>query len=595
MTQQQGRFLPLIVAISIIIGILVGTLSASLFSKGRLNVFHSSSNKLTDLFYLVNDEYVDSVSIPGLVEKSLPIILQQLDPHSVYISPQEVESSMQDLEGSFSGVGVQFTIYHDTVRVVSVVKGGPSESAGIKAGDKIVNVDGKPFVGDSLTNDLVMKNLNGKKGSTVKLQILRNGQDKPLHFSINRGDVPVNSISAAYKLDDNTGYIRINTFGKYTFSEFWTAMAKLCDQHIDNLVLDLRGNPGGYMQPAIQIANEFLKKDQLIVYTEGRKSPREDFRCNGRGAYQELPLVVLVDETSASASEILSGALQDNDRATIVGRRTFGKGLVQVPIEFNDGSMVRLTTARYYTPSGRCVQKPYKPGEDEEYFADLLMREQHGEFYSADSIHIEGETYQTLLGRTVYGGGGIMPDVFTPADTIGITPYFRDAYIGGYIFQFAYDFTDRHRKELEKISEEKELTDFLNRHNIVGDFATYAEKNGLKRNTAQLMKSATLFKKHLTGSIINDVLGEEATYMFQNHGDATVQKALQLVRDGRTFPVVEQKAARLAPAHARGVMLPYSVFGHHGAGMANAYAPCPYLLSPYALCPYSRNKRFDIA
>lgn len=595
MTKQQERFVPLIVAISIVIGILVGTFSSALFSRGRLSVINSSSNKISDLFYLINDEYVDSVSIPDLVEKSLPTILQQLDPHSVYISKEDVEASMQNLEGSFSGVGVQFTIYKDTVRVVRVVKGGPSESAGIQAGDKIIAVNSKPFVGDTLTNDMVMKELKGPNGSNVKLDVLRAGKAQPLSFTISRGDVPVNSISAAYKLDSHTGYICISTFGKYTFSEFWSAMAKLNVQGFDNLVIDLRGNPGGYMQTAIQIANEFLAKDKLIVYTEGRKSPREDFYSDGRGAYQQLPLVILVDETSASSSEILAGALQDNDRATIIGRRTFGKGLVQVPIEFSDGSMLRLTRARYYTPSGRCVQRPYKMGEKEEYYADVFLREQNGELYNEDSIHLKGEKYKTTLGRTVYGGGGIMPDIFIPADTLGMTSYFREAYIGGYIYQFAYDYTDRHRKELAQYSDAKDLAHYLSGKYLPEAFAQYAADNGLKRRNVLLSQSYDLFKRFIISSIINDVLDEEATYIYQNQNDPIIKRALHIIESGNAFPSAEQKEAYTGSLHR-----PWNSFGYMAThpGMSNYawnYSSNPLYLFDFVPCQTYQNRLYVLA
>ena len=548
-------------------------------------MINSSSNKINDLFYLINDEYVDSVSIPDLVEKSLPTILQNLDPHSVYISANEVESSMQELNGSFSGIGVQFTIYRDTVRIVSIIKGGPSESVGLKAGDKIVAIDGKPFVGDSLSNDMVMKRLKGTKGSNVKVDILRNGSRQPISYNISRGDVPISSIRAAYKITDDTGYIRISTFGSNTLTEFWSAMAKFNMQGLKSLILDLRGNPGGYMEPAVQIANEFLAKNKLIVYTEGYKAPREEQRSDGRGAYQNLPLVVLVDESSASASEILSGALQDNDRATIVGRRTFGKGLVQVPIEFKDGSMIRLTRSRYYTPAGRCVQKPYKAGQDDEYQADLLLREESGEYYNEDSIHVHGEKYYTSIGRVVYGGGGIIPDVFTPADTIGMNSYFREAYIGGHIFQFAYNFTDTHRNELEAFTQEPMIASYLEQKNLPEIFAQFAESNGLKRRNLMLKKSEKLFRQQITANIINDVLGEQAAQIYLNQNDVMIQRALQIIAEGKAFPEANTKVALRNQTKGDAIRQPYT-FVHY------AYAPPMPLLKHFAICTTRKNKPY---
>ena len=537
MTKNQTRFVPLLVSVGVIVGILIGSFFASHFSGRKLSIINTSTNKINDLFHLIDDEYVDSVSIPDLVEKSMPEILKQLDPHSTYISAKDVEASMQDLKGSFSGIGVQFTVYKDTVRVIKVVKGGPSEGVGLRAGDRIVNIDGKAYVGDTITADATRNRLKGQKGSQVRLGVLRPGQKQMLSYVVTRGDVPVKSITAAYKVSESVGYIRINSFGDNTYSEFLSALAQLNTQGFRGLILDLRGNLGGYMQPAVQIANEFLPKNRLIVYTQGRKSPREDFRSDGRGSYQNLPLVVLVDETSASASEILSGALQDNDRAMIVGRRTFGKGLVQVPIEFQDGSMLRLTKARYYTPSGRCVQKPYKLGDEEDYEADLLLREKHGEYYNPDSIKTSGQKYKTVHGRFVYGGGGIIPDVFIPADTLNMTSYFREAYLNGLLYQLAYVFTDNRRKQLSSISGLDDMITFLKRSSLVEDFATYAEKNGVRRRPRMLIQSRTLFERYLISNILADAIDDEAAIMYTNRSDAAVQTAVKLIHDGKAFPV----------------------------------------------------------
>lgn len=532
----SSRFFPLIVALGVVLGILIGSFYANHFSGKRLNIINTSSNKLNDLLHLIDDQYVDSISISDLVEKSLPQILKELDPHSTYISAKDVEASMQDLKGSFSGIGVQFTIYKDTVRVIKVIHGGPSESAGLQAGDRIVSIDGKSYVGKEVTNEETMKRLKGPKESTVKLGIVRSGKSAPIFVSIMRGDVPLKSIDAVYMADSSTGYIRINSFGDTTYPEFLAALAKLNQQGFKGLIIDLRGNLGGYMAPAVQIANEFLPKNRLIVYTEGRKSPREEYTSDGRGTYQSLPLIILVDEGSASASEILAGAIQDNDRGMIVGRRSFGKGLVQVPIEFRDGSMLRLTKARYYTPSGRCVQKPYTPGEEEEYEQDLLLRAEHGEYFSADSIKTEGEKYKTRIGRIVYGGGGIIPDVFVPRDTTDITPYFKEAYLRGLMYQFAYDYVDNYRAKFRHVSDLEQVTAFLDKHNIVEDFASFAEKNGLKRRNLMIQKSRKLFKYYLYNYIISDLMDTETSVRFANMEDSTVQKALQLLRNGEAFP-----------------------------------------------------------
>lgn len=541
-------------------GILIGNFYANHFSGNRLNIINTSSNKLNVLLHLIDDQYVDTVNIPDLVEKSLPQILKELDPHSTYVGAAEVEESMEELKGSFSGIGVQFTIYRDTVRVVKVIKGGPSEHSGIMAGDCIVSVDGKAYVGKDVTNEETMKRLKGPSETTVKLGIKRHGKPELLNYSIVRGDVPLHTIDAVYMLDETTGYIRINSFGETTYPEFLSALAKLNGEGMGGLVIDLRSNLGGYMAPAVQIANEFLPVDRLIVYTEGRKSPREEYTSDGRGTYPTLPLVILVDEGSASASEILAGAIQDNDRGIIVGRRTFGKGLVQVPIDFPDGSMLRLTKARYYTPSGRCVQKPYTPGDEEEYAADLLLRAEHGEYFTADSIKTDGEKFETRGGRTVYGGGGIIPDIFIARDTLGMTSYFMEAHRTGLMFTFAYDFVDRHRSRIGAETDLDAISAYLNRQDVVEQFARFAEKNGLKRRNIMLRKSEKLFKEYLYGYIVSDLLDTEGAVRYANLTDPAVLKAVSLMQRGETFPVLPQAGGPQAKAGHRAF-----VFGRHMA------------------------------
>ena len=433
---KSYRYTPLLVAIGVMIGIIIGNFYANHFSGKRLNIINSSSDKFNSILHIIDDQYVDSVNIANLVEESLPEILKKLDPHSVYIPASEAEKSMQDLKGSFVGIGIQFMIYDDTIRVVKVLEGGPSQSVGLEAGDRIVTINGKAAVGKNISSEDVQKKLKGPNGSVVRVGILRSNSKRLQNYSISRGAVPLKSVDAAFMTESNIGYIRIGNFGEATYSEFLAALATLSNSKLESLIIDLRGNLGGYMSPAVQIANEFLPKGRLIVYTQGRKSPREDFTSNGRGAYQSLPLVVLVDESSASASEILAGAIQDNDRGLIIGRRSFGKGLVQIPIEFNDGSMLRLTKARYYTPSGRCVQKPYTPGDEKDYEQDLILRAEHGEYFNQDSIKTSGQAFHTLKGRVVYGGGGIIPDIFIARDTLGINSYFRSAYLSGLIHPF---------------------------------------------------------------------------------------------------------------------------------------------------------------
>lgn len=533
---RNYRFIPLLVALGVIFGILIGSFYANHFSGKRLNIINTSSDKLNSLLHIIDDQYVDSVNIADLVEKSLPQILKELDPHSAYIPAKDAEASMQDLKGSFSGIGVEFTVYRDTARIVRVLPGGPSESVGLQAGDRIVTIDGKKYVGKDVDAEGIRKRLTGDAGTTVRIGVVRANSAGIKAYSVVRGDVPLKSIDAAYMVDDQTGYIRINNFGDTTYPEFLAALATLNAHHFENLILDLRGNLGGYMAPAVQIANEFLPKNRLIVYTQGRKSPREEYTSDGRGAYQTMPLVILVDESSASSSEILAGAIQDNDRGMIVGRRTFGKGLVQVPIEFNDGSMLRLTKARYYTPSGRCLQKPYVPGEEEEYEQDLLLRAEHGEYFYRDSIKTNGQEYKTRIGRIVYGGGGIIPDIFIPRDTTGYTSYFKEAYLRGLIFQFAYVFVDEHRDEMSKEQTLDGLLKYLDRQNVVNQFAVFAAKNGLKRRNRMIRTSHTLLEGYLYDNIIDNVQGIEKAIEYANQTDPAVKSALELFSKHEAFP-----------------------------------------------------------
>jgi carboxyl-terminal processing protease len=381
------------------------------------------------------------------------------------------------LEGHFSGVGIQFTIQQDTVHINSVIQGGPSEKVGLMAGDRIVTVDDSVFVGKEIRNETVMRTLKGPKDTQVKLGIKRTSEKNLLNFTITRGDIPQNTIDATYMLSNDFGYIQVSKFGRNTYVELLNALALLNHKGCKGLIVDLRGNTGGYMEAAIRTVNEFLPQGKLIVYTQGRKSPRTETYANGTGSCQKMPIVVLIDEASASASEIFAGAIQDNDRGMIVGRRSFGKGLVQEPISLDDGSAIRLTIARYYTPSGRCIQRPYENGKDENYEMDLLTRYAHGEFFSQDSIkQNENLRYSTGLGRPVYGGGGIMPDIFVPQDTIGQTSYLKSVLNKGLILQYAFQYTDNNRKKLAKYEDEKSLLDYLYRQRVIVDqFVNYAQ------------------------------------------------------------------------------------------------------------------------
>lgn len=537
MKNNSTRFIPFLLAICLIAGIAIGTFYANHFSGNKLGIINTSSNKLNALLRIIDDQYVDTVNISDLVEEAMPQILSELDPHSSYIPAKDLEAVTADLKGSFSGIGIQFTIQNDTIHVNSVIQGGPSEKVGLMAGDRIVEVDDSAFVGKIVTNEEAMKRLKGEKGSKVKLGVYRPGEKELLHFTVVRGNIPVKSIDAAYMINDKVGYVKVNKFGETTYPELLIALAKLAQKNCEGLIIDLRGNTGGYMAAAIQMVNEFLPNNRLIVYTQGRKSPREDYNSNGTGSNQKMPLVVLVDEGSASASEIFAGAIQDNDRGTIIGRRSFGKGLVQQPIEFSDGSAIRLTIARYYTPSGRCIQKPYEKGKESEYELDLLTRYEHGEFFSADSIkQNETEVYHTRLGRPVYGGGGIMPDIFVPQDTTGMTSYFRMAANRGLIIRYTFDYTDQNRSTLQKYDTSEKMEEYLKKQNLLNNFATWAEKKGLKRRNNLMAKSRQLFEMSLYGNIIYNMLGMEAYVEFLNETDKTVLKAVEILEKGESFP-----------------------------------------------------------
>lgn len=533
---KSNRFTPLFMAISVVAGIMIGYFFANHFSGNRLNIINNGSSRLNNLLHIIDDQYVDSVNIDDLVDKAIPQILAELDPHSVYISAEDVQKANASLQGSFSGVGIEFVIREDTIRVQGVIKNGPAEKAGILAGDKIVSVDDKPFVGKVVTDSEAQRRLKGPKGSKVKIGVTRFGEKGVKYFVVTRADIETRSISATYMLNDTTGYIRIKSFGEKTYAEMLASLAKLSQEGFSNLVIDLRDNSGGYLESAVNMIQEFLPKDRLIVYTEGRKSPRREYRSNGRGAYQDIPLVILINEGSASAAEIFAGAIQDNDRGTIIGRRSFGKGLVQQQIAFPDGSEIRLTVARYYTPSGRCIQKPYVMGDESDYNKDILSRYEHGEFFSQDSIKHTGPAYHTQKGRTVYGGGGITPDIFVPEDTSAVTSYYKEAVMSGMILQFAYNYTDINRPRLRTFTEMMQLAAYLRSQNMVNQFVDYADKNGLQRRNLMVRKSHNLLEQYIDSRVIYNMLDEQALNEYLNQNDATVLRALQVFREGKATP-----------------------------------------------------------
>ncbi len=533
MKNKWKALLPILFAAAIAIGIILGSqITHYVFTKNQKRIsadymFPFSTSKLQSIIDLIDYEYIDPIDIDSINEKLIPELMNQLDPHSVYIPAKDRMLGSDDLNGSFSGIGVQFNIQSDTVTVISVINGGPSQRQGLQAGDRIISVDDSVFVGKTINNEKVVRTLRGEKGTKVKLGIKRWTSDKILYYTITRGDVPVKTVDVAYMIAPQIGYVKIGGFGAQTYSEFIAAMKELKKQQATKFIFDLRGNPGGYLQAAIQMVNEFLPKKSLIVYTEGRAFAREDYFADGKGLFQREEFVVLIDEWSASASEIFAGAMQDNDRAIIIGRRSFGKGLVQEEVPLADGSAVRLTVAKYYTPSGRCIQKPYKKGDAEGYQKDIVNRYLHGEFSNKDSIkQIDTVTYKTKSGRVVYGGGGILADIFIPRDTINQTPYYNKLVNEGYIYEFAFRFTDNHRAQLRQFKDWKSLLSYLEQQPLLEDLIAFSEKKGVKKNIQQITKSEPLLKKLLYSFIANNTIGDSAYYPIMNMQDEMLKEAI---------------------------------------------------------------------
>lgn len=536
--------LPIIASLAMALGIMLGVMlprenkasnSQGVAESGVPTVCvpagSSNFNKLNYVLYLLKSMYVDSIKTDELTEKIIPRVLEELDPHSTYVPKDEVEMTNSDLEGSFSGIGVQFNIQNDTIMVVDVISGGPSEKVGILPGDRIIEVNDSSFVGKDINNNKVLKTLRGPKDTKVNVGIKRNSSKETLYFTITRGDIPVNSVDIAYPITPKIGYIKVSRFGANTYNEFVTELTKLKKQGCEQFMIDLRYNSGGYLHAAIKMINEFLEKDELIVYTEGRSYAREDAIANGKGMFKNMPVCVLINEWSASASEIFAGAIQDQDRGIIVGRRSFGKGLVQQQMPLFDGSEVRLTIAHYYTPSGRSIQKPYEGGNLEEYEKDILNRYEHGEFFSSDSI-VAGDSikYYTREGRVVYGGGGIMPDYFVPQDTTGHTPYYTEAQNKGYTYSFAFQYSDKNRNTLKKFKDYNDLCAYLDKENINLQFYKYAESKGLTSETAGQVEAADLINNILKAYICRNILGESAFYPILNSKDETIIKALEVMQ-----------------------------------------------------------------
>lgn len=526
---------PLVISIAIVLGIVIGNyISTKKFTLDK-------DRKINAVLNLIQSEYVDSIDVKDLVEQAIPAIIGNLDPHSYYIPASDIRAENEKLDGSMSGIGVSFFMMNDTANVDQVIPNGPAEKVGMLAGDRIISVNGESIVGGTLTAEGIRSKIRGEKGTKVRIGVKRNTSKKTLTFTITRDDIPMNTIDVSYMLDDKTGYIKIAQFGKNTYDEFFAALSKLKKDGASRYIVDLRGNPGGYMEMAILMVNEFLEQGELIVYTKGRKE-REDIQVwsDDQGSFHDAQVAVLIDEYSASASEIMAGALQDNDRGLVVGRRSFGKGLVQKQIYLPDSSAIRLTIARYYTPSHRCIQKDYTLGDEDDYSKELYDRYSHGELYSADSIKVDkSKIFRTANGRIIYGGGGIVPDIFVPNDTTGITTYYRAVANLGLLQQYVYTYVDINRDQLKNVKTVKQLMGMMPSDDaLTYDFVCYARDNGVPMRWYYINLSRSLIARQLRALVIRDVLGSEEFYRYYNHTDNTVNAALKALNDGKgKFPI----------------------------------------------------------
>lgn len=526
---------PLVISIAIVLGIVIGNyISTKKFTLDK-------DRKINAVLNLIQSEYVDSIDVKDLVEQAIPAIIGNLDPHSYYIPASDIRAENEKLDGSMSGIGVSLFMMNDTANVDQVIPNGPAEKVGMLAGDRIISVNGESIVGGTLTAEGIRSKIRGEKGTKVRIGVKRNTSKKTLTFTITRDDIPMNTIDVSYMLDDKTGYIKIAQFGKNTYDEFFAALSKLKKDGASRYIVDLRGNPGGYMEMAILMVNEFLEQGELIVYTKGRKE-REDIQVwsDDQGSFHDAQVAVLIDEYSASASEIMAGALQDNDRGLVVGRRSFGKGLVQKQIYLPDSSAIRLTIARYYTPSHRCIQKDYTLGDEDDYSKELYDRYTHGELYSADSIKVDkSKIFRTANGRIVYGGGGIVPDIFVPNDTTGITTYYRAVANLGLLQQYVYTYVDINRDQLKNVKTVKQLMGMMPSDDaLTYDFVCYARDNGVPMRWYYINLSRSLIARQLRALVIRDVLGSEEFYRYYNRTDNTVNAALKALNDGKgKFPI----------------------------------------------------------
>ena len=539
-------YLPVLLSLFLILGIVLGNWFCSIrvksivnqeFNKQHFSIrpglnvgsgfsLNPKSDKITTALQYILNEYVDTVSLEEINESVLPKLLENLDPHSIYIPLSEFQRFNEPLTGNFSGIGVSFNMVDDTVAIINTIANGPSEMVGIQSGDRIIEVEDSVVAGVKMLSNDIVKMLKGKKGTLVKIKVFRRGEKEPLAFEITRDDIPIYSVDVAYMVTDDIGYIKISQFAQTTFKEFMEAIEKLKSQGVKKLIIDLRANGGGIMEAATKIADQFLEENKLIVYTEGKTRPRSNVYATSRGVLKNDEVLVLIDESSASASEILAGALQDNDRGIIMGRRSFGKGLVQEQMRFNDGSALRLTVARYYTPTGRSIQRPYDNGK-EAYYHDMNSRFLRGEFENRDSIKfIDSLKFITPGGKVVYGGGGIMPDIFVPVDTVGITPYYNRSRGLGLMYRYAFHYTDLHRSELENFKSADEINNFLEEQDIMSDFIKFASEGGLEPDATQIKESERLISIQIKAYIARNVIDNIGFYPIIKELDRTLEMAI---------------------------------------------------------------------
>jgi carboxyl-terminal processing protease len=540
MTNNSNKnriLMPLIFALVLVSGVFIGRYIFSFPGAMKSNslMIYPNQDKVETVLNLIREEYVDSIDMNELEEQVIPHIVENLDPHSVYIPVKDLKQVNEELEGNFSGIGVQFSIQNDTVMVVAVISGGPSEKLGILPGDRIIKVNDTTIAGVGITNNDVIHKLRGEKGTHVKVSIMRRNVDKLIDFDITRGEIPVNSVDVAYMVTDETGYVKIDRFAQNTYQEFVTSLAALKEKGCKNIIVDLRNNSGGLLDVAYRMTNEFLKSGDVVFFTQGKAQPRREVKANGIGSCQDTKVIVLINEFSASASEIFAGAIQDNDRGMIIGRRSFGKGLVQSQIPLPDGSAIRLTVARYYTPSGRCIQKPYVRGDAEDYYKDIIHRYEHGEFFARDSV-VQNDTikYYTKSGRVVYGGGGIMPDIFVPRDTTMYSDLYYTMRASGVIYQYALKYADENRKTLKKYTDAESMLKYLNSQHVLADFIKFAEKKKIKIDPKQLKRSKPLIDNELKAYIARNILDNKGFYPILGREDNVLQEAVKEMK--KDFP-----------------------------------------------------------